>query len=676
MIECICEKKSSIKGNYTYKRKYAYDVHEYELNKKSKKSGKYIYPFLTFDIETSDYFYNNGNDYETFMYIWQVCIEDDVIFGRTWGDFFHFLRYVYKKLKLKKEKIVVYVHNLSYEWQFMKMFFNWENVFAMGEHTVLKCSTDKFEFRCSYKLSNMSLAKYMENTEECEYMKATGDLDYSKFRTPKTELTPIEYGYCYNDVAGLWQCVNHNLQEDDLSSIPLTSTGYVRRDCRNAMRKNKKNRIMFQKSRLTLKQYDMMIEAFRGGNTASNRYYTNRIIANVFSYDISSSYPYVLMAYKYPTGKFMYASINDRDELLSYNHRYATIGRYTLVNVRLKDDHEPIPYIALFKSNKISSEREVYNGRVMSCEYINLTLTNIDFKIIDDMYEYDEMYVEDFYFSRTEYLSKELREVILKYFKGKTELKGIDEQYYYYMKSKNKLNAIYGMMVTALIRDEYDYHDGVLKLKENVDREKKLDDYYRSRNSFLTYQHGIWCTAYARMRFQELINKNKPYIVYGDTDSNKLTRECDDIVNAINQRVIEHEHDVNVPYHCNDRKGNDVYMGIWDKEKSYDQFITMGAKKYAFMQDGELGVTVSGLNKKNAPKELQKLGGLEMFKEGTIFYDSGRTSAHYVDCGLHTLIIGDEHILTGSYVTLIECEYTLGITESMLEIIDKNQKNN
>lgn len=674
MIECICEKKSRIKGYYPYDRKYAYDVHEYELNKKPTKSGKYIYPFLTFDIETSDFYYNKGKNYETFMYIWQVCIEDDVIFGRTWGDFIHFLKYVYKKLRLKKEKIVIYVHNLSYEWQFMKMFFNWENVFAMGEHTVLKCSTDKFEFRCSYKLSNMSLEKYMENTEKCEYMKATGDLDYSKFRTPKTVLTPIEYGYCYNDVAGLWQCVNHNLEEDTLSSIPLTSTGYVRRDCRNAMRKNKKNRNIFQKSRLTLKQYDMMIEAFRGGNTASNRYYTNRIIDNVFSYDISSSYPYVLMAYKYPTGKFMYASIESRDEILSYNQRYATIGRYTFVNVKLKDDHEPIPYIALFKSNKISPEREVYNGRVMSCEYINLTLTNIDFKIIDEMYTYDELYVDDFYFSRTEYLSKELREVILKYFKGKTELKGIYEQYYYYMKSKNKLNAIYGMMVTALIRDEYEYHDGVVTLKENIDREKKLDDYYTSRNSFLTYQHGIWCTAYARMRFQELINKNKPYIVYGDTDSNKLTRQCDDIVNEINQRVIMHEQDVDVPYHCQDVDGNDVYMGVWDKEKSYDQFITMGAKKYAFMRDGEIGVTVSGLNKKNAPKELERLGGLEMFKNGTIFYDSGRTSAHYNDCGLHTLIIGDERILTGSYVTLIECEYTLGITESMLEIIDKISK--
>lgn len=675
MIECICEKKSRIKGYYPYDRKYAYDVHEYELNKKPTKSGKYIYPFLTFDIETSDFYYNKGENYETFMYIWQVCIEDDVIFGRTWGDFIHFLKYVYKKLRLKKEKIVIYVHNLSYEWQFMKMFFNWENVFAMGEHTVLKCSTDKFEFRCSYKLSNMSLEKYMENTEKCEYMKATGDLDYSKFRTPKTVLTPIEYGYCYNDVAGLWQCVNHNLEEDTLSSIPLTSTGYVRRDCRNAMRKNKKNRNIFQKSRLTLKLYDMMIEALRGGNTASNRYYTNRIIDNVFSYDISSSYPYVLMAYKYPTGKFMYASIESRDELLSYNQRYATIGHYTFVNVKLKDDHEPIPYIALFKSNKISPEREVYNGRVMSCEYINLTLTNIDFKIIDEMYTYDELYVDDFYFSRTEYLSKELREVILRYFKGKTELKGIYEQYYYYMKSKNKLNAIYGMMVTALIRDEYEYHDGVLTLKENIDREKKLDDYYTSRNSFLTYQHGIWCTAYARMRFQELINKNKPYTVYGDTDSDKLTRECDDIVNEINQRVIMHEQDVDVPYHCQDVDGNDVYMGVWDKEKSYDQFITMGAKKYAFMRDGEIGVTVSGLNKKNAPKELERLGGLEMFKNGTIFYDSGRTSAHYNDCGLHTLIIGDERILTGSYVTLIECEYTLGITESMLEIIDKISKN-
>lgn len=66
--------------------------------------------------------------------------------------------------------------------------------------------------------------------------------------------------------------------------------------------------------------------------------------------------------------------------------------------------------------------------------------------------------------------------------------------------------------------------------------------------------------------------------------------------------------------------GNHKYfLGLFDKEKGYDEFVTLGAKKYAFNQNGKIGITVAGLNKKSGAKELELKGGLSNFKIGTEF---------------------------------------------------------
>ena len=99
------------------------------------------------------------------MYQWQMCVEGVVIFGRTWKEFQNLLRFLEKAFFLSsKRKLVVYVHNLSFEWQFLYNFVHVNNVFATDTHKVLKATADDFfEFRCSYYLSNMSLAKFVEN---------------------------------------------------------------------------------------------------------------------------------------------------------------------------------------------------------------------------------------------------------------------------------------------------------------------------------------------------------------------------------------------------------------------------------------------------------------------------------------------------------------------------------
>lgn len=665
MYECLCE---TIVGK---QKEYAHTPYEYNYNFEiDEKKNKSYSCFITFDIETSKY-KKNEEEYESFMYIWQICINGvDVIFGRTWEEFI----YTLKKIKSRcKKKVVIYVHNLAYEFQFFKTFFEFDDIFAIDEHVVLKCSNDDFEFRCSYKLSNMSLAKFIENTPNHYFIKAIGDLDYSLLRLPTDDLKPIEYGYCFNDVMGLYHSIKHLLEEDTLDTIPLTSTGYVRRECRKACR-NTSDRNRFKKSILDLDTYIMCKDAFRGGNTASNRYHTNLIINNVKSYDISSSYPYVMMTKEFPIGKFMNASINSVDELEYYNSKYCTLGEYIFINIRLKKNTEPIPYISHSKCSKIDKDCLCYNGRVMESKFLQTTITNVDFKIIDKMYEYDELYVKKFKFSRKKKLSVNLRNVILKYFTDKTALKGIVEEYYFYMKQKNKLNSIYGMFVSSIIRDIYDYdikENRIIKKELNEDEKIcELNKYNKSRNSFLNYQCGVWVTAYARERLQKLIDIIGIDVIYVDTDSVKFIGEYEEEIAKLNKEVYEIAKTVDVPFYAKDKDGINVYMGIWDKEKPYDRFITLGAKKYAYEQNGELGVTVSGLNKTNAPIELKEKGGLEYFKNKTVFHNSGRVSVEYHNENIHKLKIGDVEITNGSYVNMFNVTYTLGITNTMLNIID------
>ena len=55
-------------------------------------------------------------------------------------------------------RLVVYVHNLSYEFQFMRKHFTWKSVFSIDSRKPIYAVTDfGIEFRCSYILSGYSL---------------------------------------------------------------------------------------------------------------------------------------------------------------------------------------------------------------------------------------------------------------------------------------------------------------------------------------------------------------------------------------------------------------------------------------------------------------------------------------------------------------------------------------
>ena len=248
------------------------------LQKRNKgnqsSSQKYYYKDIitAFDIETT---YIKEID-ESIMYIWQWQFGDKcTVIGRTWYE----LRLFIEKLEefLGDDRLVCFVHNLSFEFQYLSGIYDFdpEDVFAVDHRKVLKALLHKkIEYRCSYLQTNMSLRTFCEKMGVKNYKLR---MDYKKRRYWYTPLTNKELAYCVNDVIGLVQAIEKEMERDgdNLYTIPLTSTGYARRDAKKAMRKVSPSYVKNQLPDYEI--YKLLREAFRGGNTHASRFYAGCI---------------------------------------------------------------------------------------------------------------------------------------------------------------------------------------------------------------------------------------------------------------------------------------------------------------------------------------------------------------------------------------------------------------
>lgn len=630
-----------------------------------KHMPDYVDCISAFDIETT-YLPEYDN---SFMYIWQLCFDDYIcIYGRTWEEFIE-LRKLIKEALIDKT-LVIFVHNLSFEFQFLadpKIYkFNEDEVFCIRSRKILKADMTDYniEFRCSYLHSNMSLEKYLE-AMHVEHKKL--ELDYKKRRYPWTKLTPDELAYCVNDVIGLCEALRHEMtmDHDTLYTIPLTSTGYVRRDAKRSMKKHR------QYVKGIIPNYDiyrMLREAFRGGDTHANRLMSGQILENVHSYDRSSSYPDVILNCKFPMTEFTNIGYIEESELLDYMRRgYAVVMRIAAGGVALRDDTFPDPYISLSQCTK-----EQYtlcdNGRIVEAEYIETTITDIDYVIIKEVYTTKSFVIKEAAISKYGKLPKGLRDINIEYYRKKTELKGIAEQEYFYMKSKNKLNSVYGMTAQDPLRDEVKFQYDIL---EPFRVEKGDADKYdkNMRKLWLSYAWGVWVTAWARYRLYEAIRivfeTPGAYHVYNDTDSVKYIGDVD--FTKYNQKRMRDS--LKNEAYADDPKGKRHYMGVYEQEHDYNLFRTWGAKKYAYVIDGETGVTVAGVNKRLGGRELAQNGGLQAFRPGFVFRLAGGVELRYNDNCDMDINIDAHNLHIGRNVSIRDSEYTLGITSLYSDII-------
>lgn len=645
---------------------YPYDEVARKLKKYKKRyKAHYISECAAFDIETTS-IKEPDDTYSGFMYNWQWCFRGYVVMGKRWEEFQEFINRIREAMKLDDDNILVcFVHNLAFEFQFFRLYFDIERVFARDKRDVVSCNIKGIEFRCSYVLSNMSFKKLCENSKGVTFYKQ-GEYDYKKMRTPDTPMSDSEYLYCYCDVAGLCQCIDFYLKSDRITTLPLTSTGFVRREFRDAVQANKKNWYRMRYARLTPKLYAMCNRAFRGGNTHANPRYSGILMHNGGSYDIKSSYPHQMMKPWFPTTKFLPRSVSKFEELLE-GKKQALLFEITFYGLRMRHIGR-VPYIA---RNKCSwyHDCDFDNGRIYRGD-ARMTITDIDFRCIDMCYTFDSYTVHELYSSKYGYLPKEFREKLMDYFRKKEQIKatpGYDE--YIYSKTKNRINSSYGMMVSSMLRDSIRYTPDEEEpfSVEISDIQESLDAYYNNRKSFLQWQQGVWVTCLARYQLEEMLQIIGDDILYCDTDSAKFVGNYDDEVEEYNKKIREADENYEVPAFV-EVNGKKVYLGEFEKEDPFDSFITQGAKKYAYVtsKDKKLHITVAGLNKHKGAEYFESIGGIEKFQVGTHIPEeySGRTISYYCDrTDIETLTIDGCTFTRGASIGITETTYTLGVTD-------------
>lgn len=670
----------------------------------TNRKHKYFNVPCSFDIETTSFFRSTGNDEQekvAIMYEWTFGIMGAVIIGRTWEEYVTMMDFISNELNLNENKrLIVYVHNLSFEFQFMRHWFIWKNVFSISPRTpVYALTVNGIEFRCSYILSGYSLEKIGSDLKTYKVKKLVGNLNYDLIRHSLTPLTDKEIAYCVNDVkvvmAYIVECMEH---DGNIAKIPLTKTGYVRNYCRNSCfyepgvsRKKSFKRLHYNEImkglRLTVEEYKQLKRAFQGGFTHANPFYSGKVVNDVTSYDFISSYPAVMIAEKYPMSSSEVIKINSVEELNKNLKLYCC-----LFDIEIYDLESVLWY-----ENYISVSRcwavikpVINNGRIVSAQHLFTTVTEQDYIIIRKFYTWGKIRIYNFRRYKKDYLPTDFIKSILKLYEDKTTLKNVSGKEVEYLKSKEMLNSCYGMCVTDIVRDEIIY-DGEWKTN-TPDYEKEIHKYNSNRGRFLFYPWGVWVTAYARRNlFTGILEFNNDY-VYSDTDSVKVINAQSHIhyIEKYNS-IIEKQLCKAMNYHNLEEslikpktiKGVEKCLGVWDYDGNYSRFKTLGAKRYLVEYSDDkrnpeenhykISLTVSGLNKKICVPWLTSKYG----KEGifTKFKDSlyippdytGKMTHTYID-ELKTGVITDYTGLSNEYfekssVHLCKADYSLSISK-------------
>ena len=590
----------------------------YCVNPKGTYKREWFYSIpCAFDIETTSTIINDEKC--AFMYIWMLGINGYCIIGREWKDFIWCLERLSKYLGLGVNVYLpIYVHNLSYEFQFLKDMLEWDKIFALDTRKVNYCRTKTgIEFRCSYQLSGYNLSTVGKNLQKYKVEKLNGDLDYSKLRTKDTELTKEELAYCIHDVlvvmAYIQECIE---QENGINNIPLTKTGYVRRYCKRqclgtSKHRNERYRKYIHALQLEPNEYLQLRRAFQGGFTHANAMHSGVTVSNVDSYDFTSSYPAVMISEQFPMSKSELIELHSLEELKENLKLYCCLFDATFENIQSKELFED--YISRSHCRNIKGE-VLNNGRVVKAETLTTTITEQDFMIIKRMYRWDNLIIKNFRRYKKGYLPKEFVNAILTLYEDKTQLKDVEGREVEYMQAKANLNSLYGMTVTDIVRDEI-YYENNEWISEQPDLEQAIKKYNKSRSRFMFYPWGVWVTAYARANLWSGIVSIKNDYVYSDTDSLKMLHgeEHIDYINSynrmINKKIAKAMKHHGFPINRTRPKtieGIEKPIGVWDYEGHYVKFKTLGAKRYLWLDSKKrMQMTVAGLGKKMGLKYLQ-----------------------------------------------------------------------
>ena len=641
-----------------------------DVPSKPYKAGKRLYSdtIYTFDIEATNMFLINGKwqpfdksipqkSYDTPFgdhvtgydeiekavcpYIGMFSVNDTVYMFRDVRKFEDCLKAISNPQVTK----FVYIHNLAYEMAFFRYLWVKYEITDL----IARKSRQPIQFyipalniiiRCSLRLTELSLEKCGEQYTNIN--KKSGDLDYDLMRSPLTPLTDAELGYCEYDCLVLYETIKYfRARYKHIKSIPSTQTGEVRKAYKKAAPIN--HIYKMRKLVPSLHEYKMLFLAFQGGLTHANAVHANRVLyEQITSYDEASAYPAVMACKKYPVERFK--TIDPKNIEYYKEEKYAFIYDVTLEGVESKYYNTYIPAAKVLDG---TLKHPVFdNGRIVSCDCCRMVLTDVDFRIIKKAYKIHKITIHEVMAAKKDYLPDYFINFMLELYRNKTAYKGIEGKEEIYMKSKQLLNSLFGCCCTRIVQSTVSYVNGEWFEGAETDAviRKKLQEQRESNNILFSYSTGVWVTAFNRERlFEKILDipEMDGDVVYYDTDSLKIRNGFKYVgYFKMYDRIVDEElKDMciarGIDYALTrpkDPAGNEHPLGHWEVDAVYEEFCTLGAKRYAYRKGGKVGITVAGVGKGNdnegyAADALNN--DLENFNEYLVFdYDHAHKLEH------------------------------------------------
>lgn len=341
---------------------------------------------------------------------------------------------------------VFYIHNLTYDWQFLRKFFIRRfdepvNQINTKPHYPIMIEFDNgVQLRDSLILAQRSLEKWGADLN-VQHQKAVGKWDYEKIRNQADEPTNEEIEYFTNDVICGVECLDRTRKQlrKQHSGMPYTATGVVRNEAREIGEQFKAH-AAYVKTMGDFDWYCAALKCYHGGYTHANRHIVGWVENDVECYDFASSYPYVMVSEKYPCERFKKVDfdLTITDVLES---GYACMVELYASDIELKDYFTPMPNLQISKMEYVLNPI-VDNGRILKADFIDIYLTEIDLEIINKQYNFGNVRIKQCWIASKDYLPKWFTDYVYRLFKEKTELKGGDPVQYAIAKSK--VNSLYG----------------------------------------------------------------------------------------------------------------------------------------------------------------------------------------------------------------------------------------
>ena len=427
---------------------------------------------------------------------------------------------------------------------------------------------------------------------------------------------------------------------DDITSIPLTKTGYIRRtlrkSCFNDPHYKKK---YFWDTALTAKNYEYCLKSFSGGYTHNNRYWRDVLIeaGQTYEYipgsefyihvdkikhrDFKSHYPTQQTCYKrFPIGRPQHVYDSSKmpfiypiEDILKEAEEFTHFIKILVTDCALRDPTCSMPFMQLSKCYQAQFNSKITdNGRILraSGSFI-MYVDTITLQILIEQYTM-ECIILDVYRMKNGPLPDCIIQVIDKYFKGKSDKKALVheltaafgkldpktvEAEFELMQEKAGLNSIYGCCVQQPLKDQMQidkYMEFSFKTKYISEKEVEegLEDYYKGKNNFLPYQIGCVVTSLARLELYEFIKLiGYEYVLYSDTDSLFYisTPEIEARIEAKNEELRKTAHFVELD------SGKKEYYNEFSEEPECLAFKGLHSKCYGVVTSKGLEITIAGV---------------------------------------------------------------------------------